>query len=75
MGQYEEQIARLRVENSHDMDILKSFEGGSHGVLALFSGLAYDESREQARMFKAMIAHRKAMIAFYEQLIAKERRY
>jgi hypothetical protein len=75
MGQYDEQIARLRVENRHDLDILKSFESGSHGILALFSGLANNETREQARLFEAMIAHRKAMIAFYEQLIAKERRY
>ncbi len=75
MGRYDEQIARLRDENRHDMDVLKSFEGGSHGILTLFSGLANDETREQARLFKAMIAHRKAMIAFYEQLIAKERRY
>ena len=74
MARYDDQITRLQAENRHDEQLLKTYEkGGSGGVAALFRGLAEDETHEQERLFRRMITHRKDMIAFYEQLNAKER--
>jgi hypothetical protein len=73
MARYDDQITRLQAENRHDEVVLKDCEKASGGIAALFSGLAEDETHEQARLFRRMIAHRKEMITFYEQLNAKER--
>lgn len=73
MARYDDYITRLQAENRQDEVLLKDYEKGSGGIAALFRGLAEDETHEQARLFRRMIAHRKDMIAFYEQLNAKER--
>ena len=70
MDKYDERIALLRQQNREDEEQIKAYEAGN-SISTLFSGLADDESHEQARLFKALIASRSEMIAFYERLKAK----